>query len=52
MNCNIVLHEKFLNIGEIICPFCDKQLTTLPNIVDKCCSKQDINSKKIGRAHV
>ena len=45
MTCNIIFHNAFINEGYIICPFCDKQLTTLPKIVDKCCSKQDINSK-------
>ena len=45
MSCDFVLHDEFLNMGEIICPFCDKQLTTLPNTVDPCCSEQDMNGK-------
>ena len=45
MSCNLILHDEFLNMGEIICLFCDKQLTTLPNTVDPCCSEQDMNVK-------
>ena len=45
MSCNLILHDEFLNMGEIICPFCDKQLTTLPNTVDPYCSEQDMNGK-------
>ena len=45
MSCNLILHDEFLNMGEIICPFCDKKLTTLPNTVDPCCSEQDMNGK-------
>ena len=45
MSCNLILHDEFLNMGEIICPFCDKQLTTLPNTVDPCCSEQDMNGE-------
>ena len=27
MNCNIDLHESFIELGDIVCPFCDFQLT-------------------------
>ena len=43
MNCNIHIHNDLKKDGELICPFCDKQLTTLPNTVDPCCSEQDMN---------
>ena len=42
MNCNIHIHNDLINDGELICPFCDKQLTTLPNTVESCCSEQDM----------
>ena len=29
---------------ELICPFCDKQLTTLPNAVNQCCSEIDVKN--------
>ena len=45
MSCNFVIHNDLKKDGELICLFCDKQLTTLPNTVDLCCSKQDINGK-------
>ena len=44
MSCDFVLHDEFLNIGEIICPFCDQQLTTLTNTVESCCSEQDMEN--------
>ena len=45
MSCNFVIHNDLKKDGELICPFCDKQLTTLPKIVDPCCSEQDINGE-------
>ena len=45
MSCNFVIHNDLKKDGELICPFCDKQLTTLPNTVDPCCSEQDMNGK-------
>ena len=43
MSCNFVIHNDLKKDGELICPFCYRQLTALPNTVDLCCSKQDIN---------
>ena len=34
MHCNEIIHNDLINDGELICPFCDKQLTTLPNTVE------------------
>ena len=45
MSCNFVIHNDLKKVEELICPFCDKQLTTLPNTVDPCCSEQDMNGK-------
>ena len=45
MSCNFVIHNDFKKDGELICPFSDKQLTTLPNTVDLCCSEQDMDVK-------
>ena len=45
MSCNFVIHNDLKKDGELICPVCDKQLTTLPNTVDLCCSEQDMNGK-------
>ena len=45
MNCNMYIHNDLKENEELICPFCDKQLTTLPNTVDLCCSEQDMNGK-------
>ena len=42
MSCNLVIHNDLKKDGELICPFCDKQLTILPNTVDPCCSEQDM----------
>ena len=42
MHCNEIIHNDLINDGELICPFCDKQLTTLPNTVESCCSEQDM----------
>ena len=42
MHCNEIIHNDLKKDGELICPFCDKQLTTLPNTVESCCSEQDM----------
>ena len=42
MNCNIHIQNDLIKDGELICPFCDKQLKTLPNTVESCCSEQDM----------
>ena len=42
MNCNIHIHNDLKENEEMVCPFCDKQLTTLPNTVESCCSEQDM----------
>ena len=42
MHCNEIIHNDLINDGELICSFCDKQLTTLPNTVESCCSEQDM----------
>ena len=42
MNCNMYIHNDLKENEELICPFCDNQLTTLPNTVESCCSEQDM----------
>ena len=39
MSCNFVLHDDLKENEELICPFCDEQLTELPKTVDPCCRK-------------
>ena len=46
MSCNFVLHDDLKEDEELICPFCDKQLTTLPNTVESCCDEQNMASIK------
>ena len=45
MTCNIALHDEFLNIGEIICPFCYIKLYEIKYEKNICCSEQDMNGK-------
>ena len=47
MNCNIDLHESLIESGDIVCPFCDFQLTyvkqePLRYVRYDCCDCQDI----------
>ena len=49
MNCNIELHESFIECGDIFCPFCDKKLEDSDEKPqdrlaksDLCCDCQDI----------
>ena len=44
MNCNMNIHDDLKENEELICPFCDKQLTTLPNAVNQCCDEQNMES--------
>ena len=38
------IHDDLKENEELICPFCDKQLTTLPNAVNQCCSEIDVKN--------
>ena len=44
MNCDIELHESLVESGDIVCPFCDFQLTYVKEKTLKyeCCDYQDI----------
>ena len=42
MDCDSQIHDELNNMQEPTCPFCDKQLTTLPNTVESCSSEQDM----------
>ena len=45
MNCNSLLHDELKETGNIVCPFCDFQLTYVkqkPLKNDLCCDCQDI----------
>ena len=44
MNCNMNIHDDLKENEELICPFCDKQLTTLQNAVEPCRSEQDMGT--------
>ena len=44
MDCDSVLHDDLKENEELICPFCDKQLTTLPNAVNQCCSEWELEN--------
>ena len=38
------IHNDLKENEELICPFCDKQLTTLPNAVNQCCSEISVKN--------
>ena len=43
MNCNKVIHEEIIRMGEVMCPFCNKELVeSKTRSSNKCCSKQEI----------
>ena len=44
MNCNIDLHESFIESGDIVCPFCDFQLTYVEkkSLRYDCCNNPNI----------
>ena len=45
MSCNSVIHDELKNMEETTCPFCDKELVNVENLVkpiESCCSKQEI----------
>ena len=44
MYCNEIIHNDLINDGELLCPFCDEQLKTLPNTVEPCCSEQNMET--------
>ena len=44
MSCNSEIRDDFKENEELICPFCDKQLTTLPNAVNQCCDEQNMET--------
>ena len=44
MVCDSVLHDDLKENEKLICPFCDKQLTTLPNAVNQYCSEIDVKN--------
>ena len=42
MNCNIDLHESLIEPGDIVCPFCDFQLTYVKQKPQDCTAKYDL----------
>ena len=44
MSCNYEIHDDLKENEELICPFCDKQLTTLPKAVNQCCDEQNMKT--------
>ena len=42
MNCNIDLHESLIELGDIVCPFCDFQLTYVKQKPQDCTAKYDL----------
>ena len=42
MNCNIDLHESLIESGDIVCPFCDFQLTYVKQKPQDCTAKYDL----------
>ena len=48
MNCNNDVHESFIETGDIICPFCNSQLTYIEKKPLKydCCNNQNIINNK------
>ena len=44
MNCNQDLHQGLIQDGEVICPFCCKQLQDPSTVQEHCCDNEDIIS--------
>ena len=43
MSCNSVIHNELKNMGELTCPFCDRQLVeVVSRVVVSCCSNQEM----------
>ena len=42
MNCNIDLHESLIESGDVVCPFCDFQLTYVKQKPQDCTAKYDL----------
>ena len=45
MCCNSQIHDELKNMEESTCPFCDQLLVEGDNVVESCCSEQDIENK-------
>ena len=50
MSCNFGIHEGLIDLGEVVCPFCDEEISEIAKRNDFCCSKQELikdNSKTV-----
>ena len=41
MDCNSQIHNDLINDGELICPFCEKQLMNVKKVEELCCIMSD-----------
>ena len=46
MNCNFGIHEGMRDMGEVICPFCDEQISEIAKTDDFCCFEQEFIKDK------
>lgn len=44
MNCDLVIHDKFKNMGELTCPFCDQQVKEYVSVKkdEPCCENKEL----------
>ena len=42
MSCNFGIHEGIIDLGEVICPFCNDQIDDVVKRNDFCCLKQNM----------
>ena len=44
MNCNRYIHDDLKSDGDMMCPFCDKQLIEVDKVVESCCDEQELET--------
>ena len=44
MSCNSQIHDELKNMMESTCPFCDEQLVKVNEVVEPCCTEQDMET--------
>ena len=42
MSCDIGVHEGIIDMGEVICPFCDDQINEIVKRDDFCCFEREL----------
>ena len=44
MYCNSEIHDKLMNMGELLCPFCDHQIEKVNKVYEPCCDNHKIEN--------